>query len=192
MKAANFQLTPVDRNSLILLREQLLTVCPLRHRCCGYVDRQPGEGAGKAGKRGNSPKPDFPLTQTLLTARLGCVPRGGMLGMHAGVCRDWRGTQEGKSPASCVHSWRLSLGGAQSYSHHLSLSLSLSPPQPSCFMELRARASPAPLLPSGDAAGPGVERPSAAPQSLSAEVAAAAAPLCAPADYYGRVLLCAQ
>lgn len=59
-------------------------------------------------------------------------------------------------------------------------------------MELWAGASPAPLLPPGDAAGPGVERPSAALRSLSAEAAAAAAPLCAPADYYGRVLLCAQ
>lgn len=59
-------------------------------------------------------------------------------------------------------------------------------------MELRARSSPAPLLLPGDAAGPSVERPSAAPRSLSAEAAVAAAPLCAPADYYGRVLLCAQ
>lgn len=59
-------------------------------------------------------------------------------------------------------------------------------------MELRTGASPAPPLPPSDAAGPGVERPSAAPWSLSAEAAAAAAPLCAPADYYGRVLLCAQ
>lgn len=71
------------------------------------------------------------------------------------------------------------------------LSLLLSP-QLSRFMELRATASPAPLFPAGDAAGPVVERPWAAPQSLSAEAAVATAPLCSPADYYGRVLLCAQ
>lgn len=59
-------------------------------------------------------------------------------------------------------------------------------------MELRTGASPAPLLPPGDAAGPSVERTLAAPRSLSAEAAVAAAPLCAPADYYGRVLLCTQ
>lgn len=56
-------------------------------------------------------------------------------------------------------------------------------------MELRTRTSPAPLLLPGDAADPGVERAPAAPLSLSAEAAAC---LCAPADYYGCVLLCAQ
>lgn len=89
MKAANFQLTPVGHNSLIQLWERPLAVCPLGHGCCGCVDRQPGEGAGKAGKRGNSPKSDFLLAQTLLTTRLGRVPRGGTLRLHAGVCRDW-------------------------------------------------------------------------------------------------------
>lgn len=71
------------------------------------------------------------------------------------------------------------------------LSLLLSP-QLSRFMELRARASPAPLFPAGDVTDLVVERPRAAPQSLSAEAAVATAPLCSPADYYGRVLLCAQ
>lgn len=98
------------------------------------------------------------------------------------------GTQEGKSPANCVHSWRVSLRGCRAI-----LTTCLFPLlQPSHFMELQAGASPAPLLLPSDAAGPSVERPWAAPRSLSAEEAAAAGPLCAPADYYGRVLLCTE
>lgn len=104
MKAANFQFTSVDHNSLILLQEWLLAVCPLGHFCCSCVDWQPGEGAGKAGKRGNSPKPDFPFTQVVLMTRVARVPRGGTLGMHVGG----RGTQEGKSLARCVPSWMVS------------------------------------------------------------------------------------
>lgn len=76
----------------------------------------------------------------------------------------------------------------QSHSHHFSLSLS---PQAFHFMELCAGASPAPLLPAGDAATPGEERPPAAPLSPSTE-AVVVASLCTLADYYGCVLLCVQ
>lgn len=94
-------------------------VSPLGHGCCGCIDRQPGEGAGNAGKRGNSPKPDFLLAQILLMTRLGHVPRGGTMGMRAGLCR---GTGRDESSQLCAQ-LEDELRRVQRYSHHLSFCL---------------------------------------------------------------------